>query len=107
MNGQGCTLHLPKRSLVREHVQGDNHQDGCGCQCRPTNDERRRVRTQHGERLPRGVRQFKVTVPFAQRRGAAGDQPGKWQSKQKHPQCPHAARVPHNDPLSGVHRFIV
>ena len=47
-----------------------------------------------------------MSDPRVSQSGAAGNEHYEWQSKQQHPQGPHPLRVPHDEPLSRVRRFI-
>ena len=55
-----------KRMSVHEHMHGDNRQDDSGGQRRRCDEERRPVRADRDERVPRGLPQLDVLVPAAQ-----------------------------------------
>jgi hypothetical protein len=58
--------------------------------------------------MPRGLPQFKLPIPFAHERGAAGDQHRQWQPNEKCPETnTRPSGVPVNYLLGRVSRLVL
>jgi hypothetical protein len=92
---------------VRQHVHNDNDENSAGCQRRRSDELHYLMRLNRCERLLHRLRHLYVVAQLPQQSQAAGHEYDKWQRDEKDPQSPHPRRVPRNDAVSGVRRFVL
>ncbi len=63
---------------IRQHMQSHNREDASGCHRRSSDQQRRQVRTDRSECLPRCLLQLNLMAPSTQERATPGGQHGQW-----------------------------